>query len=281
MRSSGRKHRLTISQPPEPLWLEGDSTRLAQVLANLLNNAAKYMERGGHIWLTVEKEGEEAGVRVRDTGIGIAPEKLPEIFGLFTQIDRSLDRSQGGLGIGLTLARRLVEMHGGSIHASSDGPGQGSEFVVRLPTLGQIKEVKESSELSGPVLAAPPPQRILIADDNEDFADMTARLLRRKGGHEVAVVYNGPAALEGVQTFRPQVGFLDIGLPGINGYELVQRLRKLPGLEEALLVALTGYGQEEDRRRALAVGFDEHLTKPVRFDTLQRLLAERVAAAKV
>jgi len=277
----GRKHRLTISQPPEPLWLEGDSTRLAQVVANLLNNAAKYMERGGHIWLTVEKEGDQAVVRVRDTGIGIAPEKLPDIFGLFTQLDRSLDRSQGGLGIGLTLARRLVEMHGGSIHAQSDGPGQGSEFVVRLPTLGQIKEVKETSEPCGPPFAAPPPQRILIADDNEDFADMTARLLRRKGGHEVTVVYDGPAALEVVQTFRPQVGFLDIGLPGINGYELVQRLRKLPGLEEALLVALTGYGQEEDRRRSLAVGFDEHLTKPVRFDTLQRLLAERAVAAKV
>jgi PAS domain S-box-containing protein len=277
----GRRHRLTISQPPEALWLEGDPTRLAQVLANLLNNAAKYMERGGHVWLTVEKEGEEAVVRVRDTGIGIAPEKLSDIFGLFTQLDRSLDRSQGGLGIGLTLARRLVEMHGGTIHASSDGPGQGSEFVVRLPTLVPIKGVRESGGPSGPALAAPPPRRILIADDNEDFAEMTARLLRRKGGHEVTVVYDGPATLEVVQTFRPQVAFLDIGLPGINGYELVQRLRKLPGLEEALLVALTGYGQEEDRRRALAVGFDDHLTKPVRFDTLQRLLAERAVAAKV
>jgi two-component system CheB/CheR fusion protein len=277
----GRRHRLTVSQPPEPLWLEGDSTRLAQVVANLLNNAAKYMERGGHVWLTVEKEGEEAVVRVRDRGIGIAPEKLSDIFGLFTQLDRSLDRSQGGLGIGLTLARRLVEMHGGTNHASSDGPGQGSEFVVRLPTLSHFKEVRESRGPSGPALAAPPPRRILIADDNEDFAEMTARLLRRKGGHEVTVVYDGPAALEAAQTFQPEVAFLDIGLPGINGYELVQRLRKLPGLEEALLVALTGYGQEEDRRRALAVGFDDHLTKPVRFDTLQRLLAERAVAAKV
>jgi PAS domain S-box-containing protein len=226
----GRRHRLTVSQPPEPRWLEGDSTRLAQVVANLLNNAAKYMERGGHIWLTIEREGEEAVVRVRDTGMGIAPERLSDIFGLFTQLDRSLDRSQGGLGIGLTLARRLVEMHGGSIHASSDGPGQGSEFVVRLPTLVPIKEVRESGGQSGPAPDAPPPRRILIADDNEDFAEMTGRLLRRKGGHEVTVVFDGPAALEVVQTFRPQVAFLDIGLPGINGYELAQRLRKLPGL---------------------------------------------------
>jgi len=271
-----RRHQLTVSEPPDPLWLDGDSTRLTQVVANLVNNAAKYMQPGGHIWLTVEKEGEEAVVRVRDTGIGIAPEKLSDIFGLFTQLDRSLDRSQGGLGIGLTLARRLVEMHGGSIHARSDGPGQGSEFVVRLPTLGQIKEVRETSEPSSPALAAPPSRRILIADDNEDFAEMTARLLRRKGGHEVTVVYDGLTALEAAQTFRPDVAFLDIGLPGMNGYELAQRLRQLPGCESVLLVALTGYGQEEDRRRALAAGFDEHLTKPVRYDTLQRLLGERM-----
>jgi CheY-like chemotaxis protein/two-component sensor histidine kinase len=277
----GRRHRLTVSQPPEPLWLEGDSTRLAQVVANLLNNAAKYTERGGHIGLTVEKEREEAVVRVRDTGIGIAPDKLPQVFGLFTQLHRSLDRSQGGLGIGLTLARRLVEMHGGSIHARSDGPGRGSEFIVRLPVLGQINEVRESSRPSGPALAAPPPRRILIADDNEDFAEMTARLLRRRGGHEVQVVYDGPAALEAARTFQPEVAFLDIGLPGIDGYRLAQQLRQQPALEGVLLVALTGYGQEEDRRRALAMGFDEHLTKPVRFDTLQRLLAEKPVAARV
>lgn len=276
-----RRHRLTVSQPPEPLWLEADPTRLAQVVANLLNNAAKYTEKGGHIRLTADKEGEEAVLRVRDTGIGIAPEKLPQVFELFTQLNRPLDRSQGGLGIGLTLARRLVEMHGGSIHASSDGPGQGSEFVVRLPTLAPIKEGRGPGEATGPAPAAPPPRRIPLADDNEDFAEMTARLLRRRGGHEVTVVYDGPAALAAAETFQPEVAFLDIGLPGIDGYKLAHQLRQQPGLEGILLVALTGYGQEEDRRLALAVGFDEHLTKPVRFDTLQRLVAERVGAAKV
>ena len=276
-----RRHKLTVSHPPEPLWLEADPTRLAQVVANLLNNAAKYTEKGGHIWLTAEREGEAAVVRVRDTGMGIAPEKLPQVFELFTQLDRSLDRSQGGLGIGLTLARRLVEMHGGSIHGRSDGPGQGSEFVIRLPALGQIKEGTGSREPVGPAAAASSPRRILIADDNEDFAESCARLLRRRGGHEVKVVYDGLAALEAAQSFRPEVAFLDIGLPGMDGYKLAQRLRQLPGLEGVLLVALTGYGQEEDRRRALMVGFDEHLTKPVRFDTLQRLAAERAVAAKV
>jgi PAS domain S-box-containing protein len=276
-----RRHKLTVLQPPEPVWLEGDATRLAQVLANLLNNAAKYTERGGHIWLTVEQGGPEALVRVRDTGVGIAPEMLPLVFDLFTQADRSLHRSQGGLGIGLTLVRHLVEMHGGEVRAFSHGLGRGSEFVIRLPVLPGISESGETPEQSAPAPVAPPPRRILIADDNEDFAELTARLLRRRGGHEVKVVYDGPAALEAAPTFRPEAAFLDIGLPGINGYELAQRLRQLPGLEKALLVALTGYGQEEDRRRALAVGFDDHLTKPVGFDRLQRLLAERAVAAGV
>jgi PAS domain S-box-containing protein len=276
-----RKHQLTVSQPPEPVWLEVDSTRLAQVVSNLLNNAAKYTDKGGHIWLTVEREGEEAVLRVRDTGVGIAPEMLPHVFEMFTQADRSLDRSQGGLGIGLTLVRHLVEMHGGQVQASSDGLGEGSEFIVRLPVLSQTREdgvAREKPDLS---FAAPPCRRILIADDNEDFAELTGRLLERKGGHKVKVVYDGPAALEAARAFQPEVAFLDIGLPGINGYDLAQRLREEPGLEEVLLVALTGYGQEGDRRRALEAGFDEHLTKPTRFDTLQRVLAERARAATV
>jgi PAS domain S-box-containing protein len=277
----GRRHKLTVLQPPEPIWLEGDSTRLAQVLSNLLNNAAKYTEKGGHIWLTVETDGVEALLRVRDTGIGIAPKLLPHVFDLFTQADCSLHRSQGGLGIGLTLVRHLVAMHGGEVQAFSHGLGKGSEFVIRLPVLAEISESRATTAKSAPAPVAPPPLRILIADDNEDFADMTARLLRRRGGHEVKVVYDGPAVLEVVQTFRPEAAFLDIGLPGINGYELAQRLRRLPGWENTLLVALTGYGQEEDRRRALAVGFDEHLTKPVGFDALQRLLAEKAVAAGV
>jgi PAS domain S-box-containing protein len=276
-----RKHQLTVSQPPEPVWLEADPTRLAQVVANLLNNAAKYTEKGGHIWLTIEREGEEAVLRVRDTGVGIAPEMLPHIFELFTQADRSLDRSQGGLGIGLTLVRHLLEMHGGQVQASSDGLGEGSEFVVRLPVLSRMREGGEAKEKSTPSFAAPPCRRILLADDNEDFAQLTGRLLERKGGHKVKVVYDGPTALAAARAFQPEAAFLDIGLPGINGYDLAQQLRKEPGLEELLLVALTGYGQEGDRRRALEAGFDEHLTKPTRFDTLQRVLAERAGAVTV
>jgi PAS domain S-box-containing protein len=276
-----RKHQLTVSQLPEPVWLDADSTRLAQVVSNLLNNAAKYTEKGGHIWLTVAREGAEAVLRVRDTGVGIAPEMLPHVFELFTQADRSLDRSQGGLGIGLTLVRQLVQMHGGQVLASSDGQGVGSEFVVRLPILSQMREGGGARAKPAPAYAAPPCRRILMADDNEDFAELTGRLLERKGGHKVKVVYDGPAALAAARTFRPEVAFLDIGLPGINGYELAQQLRNEPGLEEVLLVALTGYGQEGDRRRAREAGFDEHLTKPTRFDTLQRVLAERAAAPTV
>src|SRR5581483_5248216 len=173
----------------------------------------------------------------------------------------------------------LVEMHGGQVQASSDGQGVGSEFVVRLPVLSQMRERGGAREKPAPAFAAPLCRRILIADDNEDFAELTGRLLERKGGHRVKVVYDGPAALAAARAFRPEVAFLDIGLPGINGYDLARQLREEPGLEEVLLVALTGYGQEGDRRRALEAGFDEHLTKPTRFDTLQRVLAERAAAA--
>lgn len=276
-----RKHKLAVSMPSEAMWLDADATRLAQVVYNLLNNAAKYTQKGGHIWLTVEREGEEAVLRVRDTGDGIAPEMLPEIFELFTQLDHALDRSQGGLGIGLTLVRHLVEMHGGQVQASSDGLGEGSEFVVRLPVLIQIRDGERAREKSDCAFAAPPCRRILIADDNEDFAELTGRLLERKGGHKVKVVYDGPAALKAARAFQPEVAFLDIGLPEINGYDLAQQLRKEPGLGELLLVALTGYGQESDRRRALEAGFDEHLTKPTRFDILQKILAERAGAATV
>lgn len=273
-----RKHTLTELQPPGPIVVEGDSTRLTQVLSNLLNNAAKYSERGSQIWLTVEKDEQEAKLSVRDTGIGIAPEMLPQVFDLFTQADRSLDRSQGGLGIGLALVRHLVAMHGGSIYARSDGLGKGSEFVIRLPVLSQISDSEEPTAKSSTSPIATRSWRILIADDNTDFAEMVAELLQRKWGHAVKVAYDGPAALKVAQTFRPDAVFLDIGLPGINGYELVKLLRKLPGCEKVMTVAITGYGQEEDRRRALSAGFDEHLTKPVGTHVLQKLLAERLGA---
>jgi two-component system CheB/CheR fusion protein len=261
--------------------LRADPGKLREVLTNLLHNAIEYNRPAGSVDLRVTRHNGHLRVEVRDTGIGIAPEMLPHVFEMFTQADRSLDRSQGGLGIGLTLVRHLVAMHGGRVQASSDGLGEGSEFVVRLPVLSHVREVGGAREKPDAAFAAPPCRRILIADDNEDFAKLSGRLLERKGGHRVRVVYDGPAALEAARAFQPEVAFLDIGLPGINGYDLAQQLRTEPGLDEILLVALTGYGQEADRRRALEAGFDEHLTKPVRFDALQRVLAERAAAAAV
>jgi two-component system CheB/CheR fusion protein len=211
-------------------------------------------------------------VRVRDTGVGIPAEMLPRVFDLFTQVDRSLDRSQGGLGIGLTLVRRLVEMHGGTVHAVSAGPGQGSEFIVRLPLLAGAP-----AGTGGPARAEPPPpppagRRVLVVDDNADAAQSLALLLEL-GGHDVRVVHDGLAALKTAEPFRPEVVFLDIGLPEMDGYEVARRLRKLPGTEKALLLALTGYGQEGDRRRSREAGFDRHLVKPVDPEVLRALLA--------
>jgi CheY-like chemotaxis protein len=266
-----RKHELTVSLPPEPVRVEGDTTRLAQVVSNLLNNAAKYTEEGGRIGLTVQQEGGEAVLRVRDSGVGIPADMLSNVFDLFTQVNRSLDRSQGGLGIGLTLVHRLIEMHRGSVRAFSAGPNQGSEFVVRLPALaGQGAEEPSPNGTAEP--AAPgPTRRILVVDDNTDGADSLALVLGLSG-HDVRTAYDGPAAVEAATSFLPEVVLLDIGLPGIDGYEVARRLRKHPGLEEILLVALTGYGQDEDRRRAEEAGFDVHLVKPVDASTLSQIL---------
>lgn len=267
-----RKHGLTVSKPSEALWLDADPTRLTQVVYNLLNNAAKYTDKGGQIWLTFSKQGHEAVLQVRDTGIGISPEKLSQIFELFTQLDRALDRSQGGLGIGLTLVRRIVEMHGGNVHAFSEGPGEGTVFEVRLPLLLESKQSDDEGLNKEHSPAFCPCRRILLADDNVDFAEACVRLFRRRG-HKVVFAHDGPTALELAQSFQPEVAFLDIGLPGINGHELARRLREVRGLDHVLLVALTGYGQEEDRRRSLEAGFDFHLTKPTRFKELEILLA--------
>jgi PAS domain S-box-containing protein len=268
----GRKHELTVSMPPDAMWLDADPTRLAQVVYNLLNNAAKYTEKGGHIWLAVSKEGHEAILRVRDTGIGISPEMLTHVFELFAQLDRALDRSQGGLGIGLTLVRRIVEMHGGSIYAFSEGTGKGSVFEVRLPLPLEKKQGDGDATKTEHAVASCPARRILVADDNEDFAECCVRLFRRRG-HAVAFAHDGPTALEVAQSFQPQVAFLDIGLPGINGHEVARQLRHVRGLDHVLLVALTGYGQEEDQRRSLEAGFNFHLTKPTGFKELESLLA--------
>jgi PAS domain S-box-containing protein len=268
-----RGHELTVELPRQPVCVEGDATRLAQVLANLLNNSAKYTPDGGHLGLTVEAGPGEAVVRVRDDGVGITAELLPQVFDLFTQGGRSLARSEGGLGIGLAMVKSLVEMHGGSVVGRSDGPGRGSEFVVRLPTVPPSPS--EAADDGGSGHSSPPsspPRRVLIVDDNADAADILAMLLR-VGGHDVRTAHDGPAALETAAAFRPEVVLLDIGLPLMDGYQVARRLREQDGAKQALVVALTGYGQEEDRRRAEEAGFDAHLVKPTDPAALQRLVA--------
>ena len=257
---------------PAPIWVEGDATRLEQVLNNLLNNATKYSDPGGIIDLSVDVEGAEACLRVRDTGIGIGPEILPRVFDLFAQGDRSLARAQGGLGIGLTLVRSLVEMHGGSAAVHSEGLGRGTEVVVRLPTIdGPVPLVPESSAEAD---YDPQPRRVLIVDDNIDSATSLARVLGL-WGHDVWVAHSGPEAIEVAVARRPDLLLLDIGLPGMDGYEVAGILRTRPETGRPVLVALTGYGQEEDRRRSRDAGIEHHLVKPVDLDELQALL-ERI-----
>jgi signal transduction histidine kinase/ActR/RegA family two-component response regulator len=267
-----RRHELAVSLSPAPVRLFADPTRLEQVLTNLLTNAVRYTPEGGHIWLTAAAEGGEAVVRVRDTGIGIPPEMLSRIFGLFSQVGRAEERAGGGLGIGLSLVKGLTEMHGGTVEARSAGPGQGSEFVLRwpLPTEGAGEGV--------PAAPAGPPAteravRVLLVDDSVDAAESLAMLLRL-WGHEAVIAHDGPAALRLVEQQRPEVALLDIGLPGMDGYELARQLRRRPGFERVALVALTGWGQEGDRRRSQEAGFDHHLVKPVELSALRELLAQ-------
>ena len=266
-----RKHELTVSLPDKgAIWLNADAARLEQVVVNLLTNAAKYTDPGGHVWLTVQQEGEEAVLRVRDTGVGIAPEILPRIFDLFTQAERSLDRSQGGLGIGLALVQRLVEMHGGTVTASST-LGQGSEFVVHLPVVPppEPQATSPSTETAQPT---GPSLRVLVVDDNVDTVT-TLALLVKESGHEVRTAYDGSAVLEAALDYRPNVVLLDIGLPGFNGYEVAKQLRQQPTLKNVVLVAMTGYGQESDRQRSQKAGFDHHLVKPGDFGKVLQILA--------
>ncbi len=266
-----RQHQLTVLLPEHSLRVEADSTRLEQVLTNLLNNAAKYTDAGGQVRLTAERDGGEVVLRVRDTGIGIAPEMLPKIFDLFVQADRRMDRSQGGVGIGLTLVKKLVELHGGRVAAHSRGLGQGSEFVVRLPATSDPAE-PGGGEAGNGESARLARCRVLVVDDNLDAADSLGLMLQL-GGQQVRVAYDGPTALLVAQAFGPQVVFLDIGMPGMDGYEVAGRLRRLPKGEATLLVALTGWGQDTDRRRSAEAGFDHHLVKPVEPAALQTLLA--------
>jgi PAS domain S-box-containing protein len=265
-----RRHKLTVEQSPEPIWLHGDPVRLEQVVTNLLANAAKYTSEGGEIWVTLQHEGNEAVLSVRDSGVGIPPDLLPRIFDLFTQAERTLDRSQGGLGIGLTLVQRLVEMHGGKVNAFSQ-LGVGSEFMVRLPLLSlqTLQSQLSSTETVGKTEHS---LRVLVVDDNVDQAHSAAILLRASG-HEVQEAYSGKATLEAALEFQPHVVLLDIGLPEIDGYEVARRLRHDPQTMDVRLIALTGYGLEADRERSVEAGFDDHLVKPVDPGKLQDLLS--------
>ena len=270
-------HELLTSFPAEPVWLDGDPTRLAQIVANLLNNAAKYTDRGGQIVLAADREGAEAVVRVRDNGIGLSAEMLPRVFDLFAQADRSLDRSQGGLGIGLTLVRSLVELHDGKVSVESRGPGQGSEFIVRLPASSPTHSTPDPNEnASSAVESAYPLPRVLVVDDSQDSAQSLARVLKL-WDYEVRVAHDGLEAIEAASAETFDVILLDIGLPGINGYQVAERLRDQFGSARPVLVALTGYGQEEDLARSRSAGFDDHLVKPVNLGRLREMLSDYCA----
>jgi CheY-like chemotaxis protein/anti-sigma regulatory factor (Ser/Thr protein kinase) len=263
------RHTLVAQQPEQPVHVEADPARLAQVLANLLNNAARFTPAGGTVRLETRVEDDELVLRVSDTGIGIRREMLGRIFELFQQADRPADQAPGGLGLGLTLVRRLVELHGGTVTASSPGPDRGSTFEVRLPCLVPA-EGNPAAHLPGPHgVEASASRRVLVVDDNEDAGQSLALLLNCRG-HEVRVVGDGPAALREVRSWQPAVVFLDIGLPGMDGYEVARQLRQEHGAAGPRLVALTGFGQEEDRRRSREAGFDEFLVKPAGPDELVR-----------
>ena len=271
-------HELVVDLPDRPMPVEGDLTRLSQVLANLLNNAAKYTPRGGGIIrLTVEIGAQRVGlefeeefiVRVRDNGAGIPSPMLSQVFDLFTQVDPSLEKSQSGLGIGLTIVKRLVEMHGGHIEVHSDGPGSGSEFVVRLPRAGSHAAESASSPTPSP---AGPQRRVLVVDDNRDSAESMSMMLEMLG-HRTRTAHGGRQAITEAEAFRPDMILLDIGMPDMNGYEACRSIRSEDWAKNIVLVAMTGWGHDDDRRRSREAGFDHHLTKPVELDSLQRLLA--------
>lgn len=272
-----RGQRLTVSLPQNPLPMEVDRDRLQQVAANLLNNAAKHTPSGGHIHLSAERADGQGVVRVKDDGLGMPPELLPHVFDLFVQAEHSLGHSQGWLRIGLTLVKSLVEMHGGTVEAYSAGPGKGSELVVRLPLL-PVTSAAPSPVASSAEAAVPASRRILLVEDNKDAAKMLAMLLKIKG-HEVRVVHDVPEALAAAVEYRPEVVLLDIGLPEMDGYEVARRLREQGLVEGALLIAITGYGQEEDIHRARQEGLGYHLTKPVNLAQLERILS--ISAAEL
>ena len=275
--AESRKEALEVDVAPDVGWVDGDQARLVQVVGNLLDNAIKYTEEGGHIRLTARADDREVVIAVRDSGVGIAADLLPHVFDLFAQADRSLERRQGGLGIGLTLVRRLVDMHGGRVEAASEGPGRGSEFTIRLPRLAvDAAEPGAEPALETPEGPPGPARRVLVVDDQPDSTDSLALFLRLRG-HEVHTASDGPGALEEFARCQPEVVFLDLGLPGMSGYDVARRLRAMPEAREVRLVAVTGYGTEEDRERTRAAGFDVHLAKPVDPLAVEELLTARGA----
>ncbi|HTU25970.1 MAG TPA: ATP-binding protein [Pirellulales bacterium] len=270
----GREHQIVTELSDAPLWVDGDSTRLEQVLTNLLHNAVKYMEPGGTIHVSTRVEEDRAVLSVRDAGTGIAANDLPHVFDLFVQADRSLDRAQGGLGVGLTLVRHLVEMHGGSVSARSEGAGLGSEFTVELLRVAQPAVPTATRELR---VTTKRRRRVVIVEDNADAREMLQMLLAVEG-HDVDSAEDGRDGLALIERVRPDVALIDIGLPLLNGYDVARKLRARSQGAPVLLVALTGYGQPEDRQRALAAGFDEHLIKPVNLDDLTQIMSRSPAA---
>ncbi|MHB1560202.1 MAG: hybrid sensor histidine kinase/response regulator [Isosphaeraceae bacterium] len=264
-------HELAVSLPPGPIMIDADPTRLTQVFLNLLGNAAKYSEPGGHIELSAWREGDEVVVKVRDSGIGIPAIDLPRVFDIFVQVDAERPRSQGGLGIGLSLVRSFVELHGGRVEARSEGPGMGSEFIVRLPAKAETR----AAEPSLPRLGGPrgPRRRILVVDDNRDAAESLARLLHMMG-HEVRTAHGGDEGVASAAGFRPDVVLMDLGMPTVDGYEAARRIRAGPKGREPFLIAITGWGADADRKRTQDAGFDRHLVKPVNTSVLMQLFAD-------
>ena len=264
-------HELTVTLPPQPITLEGDVTRLAQIFLNLLTNAAKYTDRCGRIWVTAERQGGEVRVSVRDSGIGIAADQIPRLFQMFAQGERSLAKAQGGLGIGLNLVKQLVTMHGGTVEARSDGPGKGSEFIVHLPIVLAASVSKPAAKSSG-LPETGSALRILIVDDNRDGADSLSKMLQLMG-NDTRTAYDGKEAIDAAGNFRPDVVLLDIGMPKLNGYDACRHIRGQPWADNVVIFAMTGWGQDEDRRRSHEAGFDHHLVKPVEPRTLMNMLA--------
>jgi len=275
-----RNHHLAREVVPRGLVVDGDPARLTQVLANMLSNAAKYTDPGGRVRISAERSGGHAIVRVSDSGAGIAPELLPVVFDLFVQGGRTIDRSQGGMGLGLAIVKSLVALHGGTVAASSDGVGQGSEFVITLPLVtADAPVVRAQGSIAPPVApAAANPRSVLVVDDNQDAAELIAEALSA-AGHDVRTAFDGPAALAVSEEFGPDVVFLDIGLPVMDGYEVARRMRALDG-KRMTLVAITGYGQEADRKRALDAGFDRHLVKPVPIEVTLAIASSGVDQAE-